>query len=220
MLVQCCSKIICNGCNHTNLMRELEGGLEHRCAFCREPIIQKSDEEIDRNNIQRAKANDPNALYQEGCICDEEGDYKGAFENWTKAAALGDMMSHFNISNLYAEGKGVEKDEKKKIYHLEEAAIGGHPDARFNLGCEEYKAGKIERAMKHYIIAAKLGEDDALQNVKDGFRGGFVTKEDYEYTLREHQAAVDATKSKQRDGADAFDKMAEALDSGCLTFPR
>src|SRR5210317_1308090 len=105
LLVQCCSKIICNGCNHTNLMRELEGGLEHRCAFCREPIIQKSDEEIDRNNIQRAKANDPNALYQEGCICDEEGDYKGAFENWTKAAALGDMMSHFNISNLYAEGK-------------------------------------------------------------------------------------------------------------------
>jgi TPR repeat protein len=168
-------------------MRELEGGLEHRCTFCRHPIVQNSDEEIDRNNIQRAKANDPNALYQEGCICDEEGDHKGAFENWTKAAALGDMMAHYNISMLYEEGKGVERDLKKKIYHLEEAAIGGHPDARFNLGCEEYNAGKIERAMKHWIIAAKLGEDDSLEAVKEGFASGFVSKEDYESTLREQQ---------------------------------
>jgi hypothetical protein len=56
--------------------------------------------------------------------------------------------------------------------------------------------------MKHYIIAAKLGHDGALKGVKNGFRGGVVSKEDYEAALRGHQAAVDATKSKQREEAE------------------
>jgi len=35
---------------------------------------------------------------------------------------------------MYYEGQGVEKDKKKDVYHLEQAAIGGHPNARHNLG--------------------------------------------------------------------------------------
>ena len=34
-------------------------------------------------------------------------------------------------------GEGVEKDEGKAIYHLEEAAMGGHPRARYDLGLGE-----------------------------------------------------------------------------------
>ncbi len=115
-------------------------------------------------------------------------------------------MSQLNRSNLYAYGKGVERDLKKKVYHLEEAAIGGHPDARFNLGVHELNSGKIERAMKHYTIAARLGYDDALDKVKRGFQVGLVSKEDYESALRGHQAAVDATKSQQREKAYSIDK--------------
>jgi TPR repeat protein len=107
---------------------------------------------------------------------------------------------------MYSEGQGVERDLKKKIYHLEEAAIGGHPDARFNIGNHEFRNGRKNRAAKHWIIAAKLGEDDALHNVKLGFTCGFVSKEDYDAALRGHQAAVDATKSEQRDAAEEFFK--------------
>jgi TPR repeat protein len=82
---------------------------------------------------------------------------------------------------------------------LEEAAIGGHPGARHNLGCYDERNGNIERAVKHFIIAAKLGYDNALEAVKDCFSDGFVSKEDDAAALRGHQAAVDATKSKQRD---------------------
>ena len=40
---------------------------------------------------------------------------------------------------------------------MEDAAIiGGHPIARYNLGCVEHRAGRIDRAMNHYTIAAKL----------------------------------------------------------------
>jgi hypothetical protein len=62
----------------------------------------------------------------------------------------------------------------------------------------------MDRAMKHFIIAAKLGYDKALERVKEGFRSELVSKEDFEAALRGHQAAVDATKSKQREEAYAF----------------
>ena len=39
------------------------------------------------------------------------------------------ISSRIIIYQLYRNGLGVEKDEKKELYHLEEAAIGGHPDA-------------------------------------------------------------------------------------------
>jgi TPR repeat protein len=60
----------------------------------------------------------------------------------------------YNLSVIYGEGKGVEKDLKKQLYHLEEAAIGGHRDARFNLGNREGRNGRYVRAIRHYIIAA------------------------------------------------------------------
>jgi TPR repeat protein len=151
--------------------------------------------------MKRVKADDPIALSQMGKMRYHERDYEGAFEYLTKAAQWGDMMAHYALSLLYHEGKGVEKDIKKKIYHLEEAAIGGHPYARFNLALHEGRNGRTDRAMKHYIITAKLGYDDALEKVKKGFRRGVVSKDDYESALRGHQAAVDATKSEQRDAA-------------------
>ena len=77
--------------------------------------------------------------------------------------------------------------------------IKGHPDARFNLGAHEGNSGRIHRASKHFAIAAKLGDNGALEKVKEHFLKGFVSKEDYETALRGHQAAVDATKSEQRE---------------------
>jgi hypothetical protein len=199
----CCSKLICLGCSYANTKRETEEGLVQRCAYCREPL-PKTAEEADQNFMKRIKANDPDAMRQMGRKCHNKGDYEGAFKYWTKAIALGNVNAHFNISTLYHEGKGVEKDKKKEMYHLEEAAIGGHPGARYNLGANEWNSERDERAMKHYIIAAKLGHYIALDYVKQGFLDGIVSKEDYEAALRGHQAAVDATKSEQREEAYAF----------------
>jgi TPR repeat protein len=134
---------------------------------------------------------------------DEEGDYEGAFEYYTKAVELGDAHAHFQLSCLYRKGQGVEKDEKKELHHLEEAAIAGHPDARYNLACYEGGNGRIERAVKHLIIAANLGCDDSLKGLKECYADGRCSKEDFAAALRAHQAAVDATKSPQREEAEA-----------------
>jgi TPR repeat protein len=165
-------------------------------------------EEFYKNAMKSAKDNDPVALNEMGNERYREGDYDRAFEYLKKAADLGDLDAHFNLSCMYQQRLGdcVEKDLKKIIYHLEEAAIGGHPEARNNLGCYEEDSGRIDRAMKHFIIAAKLGYNDALDTVKQGFVDGLVSKEDFEAALRGHQTAVDATKSEQRDAACAFYK--------------
>ncbi len=39
----------------------------------------------------------------------------------------------------------------KEMYHLEEAAIAGHPSARHNLACYEERKGRADRARKHRI---------------------------------------------------------------------
>jgi TPR repeat protein len=104
-------------------------------------------------------------------------------------------------------GHGVEEDEKKKMFHLEEAAIGGHPIARYNLGCIEGRKGRIERAIKHWIIAANLGYDASIQMLREGYAEGAISKENFAVALRAHQAAVDATKSPQREAAEHISRL-------------
>jgi TPR repeat protein len=112
--------------------------------------------------------------------------------------------AHFRLSNMYRDGKGVEKDNKKLLHHLEEAAIGGDPSARYILGCTEEENGRLDRAVKHFIIAANLGHDRAIVVLKHGFKRGLVSKEVLASALRAHHAAVDATKSPQREEAEAY----------------
>jgi tetratricopeptide (TPR) repeat protein len=200
--MECCGKLICNGCEYANSIREFEGrSLEDNCPFCRHPAPE-SEEEIYVTAMKRIEANDPVALCQMGGKLFHEGDYKTAFEYLSKAAGLGDFQAHFNLAVMYGVGQGVEEDEKKMIYHLEEAAIGGHPDARQKLGFIEGDRGEYTRGLKHFIIAAKLGHDRSWEVVKESYAEGLVGKEDFASTLSAHQAAVDAMKSPQREAAE------------------
>eukprot|EP00985_Skeletonema_marinoi_P006183 scaffold2689_cov70-Skeletonema_marinoi.AAC.6 len=187
-------------------MREWKERLKNKCPFCRQ-LVSSTKKEADRKTMKRIEVNDPVALRQWGYRRYSEGDYKGAFEYWSKAAKLGDAGAHYELSHSYKEEKGgVEKDEKLELYHLEEAAIGGHPTARYNLGCHEWNNGNTERAVKHWIIAATQGHDDSIKPLMDEFRSGIVSKDDLAAALRAHQAAVDATKSPQREVAEAAEK--------------
>jgi hypothetical protein len=202
-MYMCCSKVICNGCNYTNQMRERERRLASSCPFCRKPLPE-TDEEENKRIMKRVEANDPVAMRHQGGERHNKGDYHCAFEYWTKAAGLGDAVAHHNLAVLYHDGDGVEKDEGKEVYHLEEAAIGGHPEARCDLGAYEWRNGNIERAMKHLIIAATQGHDESIKWLMIAFKGGIVIKDDLDSALRAYQAAVEATKSPQREEAEEF----------------
>jgi TPR repeat protein len=152
--------------------------------------------------MARIKKNCPAAMCQMGEMCRREGDYESALKYLTKATDLGDALAHYNLSILYHNGQGVDKDEKKEVYHLEEASIAGIPEARHNLGLIELDNGSTERAKKHFIISANLGHDESLTALRILYADGHATKEDYADALRAYQAAVDATKSPERDEAE------------------
>jgi len=205
-LMTCCSKLICIGCHYANSKREYETGLEHRCAFCREPL-SKSQEEHDKNRMKRVKKNDPVAMRVMGEKRRLEGDYDGAVEYWTTAAELGDKEAHYALSVMYGNGLGVEKDVEKEVYHLEEAAIGGHPEARYNLGVLERNIGRFERAKKHFIIAANIGYNDSLKLLRKLYADGHASKDDYADALRAYQTVMNEAKSAEREEAEAYFKQ-------------
>jgi hypothetical protein len=202
-LNDCCSKLICNGCDFANQKREFAAGLERRCAYCREPAA-KSQEEHHKRAMKRIKKNCPVAMREMGRKCYREGDYGTAFEYLTKAAESGDIAAHNYLSGMYHLGHGVEKDMKKQVYHAEQAAIGGNPEARFNLGYYEFQNGRFERAVKHLSIAANLGFEESLKWLRQLHSGGHATKEEYANALRAYQDAFEATKSAERKKAEVY----------------
>ena len=199
VLTSCCSKMICMGCFFANMIRG-QGSLKHTCPFCRHPS-PVTQAELDANIAKRLEVNDPVTMRKMGLVHYTKGDYAKALQYLTNAAGQGDAASHYHLSSLFWHGKGVEKDINTAVYHWEEAAIGGHPEARFKLGAHEWKFGSKERALKHFIIAAYLGEDTSMKALTKACAKGFLCKDDYAAALRAYQAAVDAMKSPQREAA-------------------
>ena len=203
MFKTCCSNLICKGCVVANILSNKHDRVKAgRCPFCREPA--PDDGEARKRLMKRVKANDPAAMRQMGEKCREKGDYDGAFEYLTKAAELGDAEAHYRLGYMYREGQSVEKDEEKKVYHWEKAAIVGHHDARFNLGCFEEGNGNIDRAVRHFIIAANLGDEGSMKALWKHYSKGNITKEDLDATLRTHHAAINEMKSPERKAAEAW----------------
>jgi tetratricopeptide (TPR) repeat protein len=195
----CCCKMVCQGCEYADYISN--GG--KNCPFCREPAVY-TEEENDKRVMERVKVNDLAALHQMGAIRFKEGDVDEALKYYTKAAELGDAKAIYQLGVMYIHGHGVEKDEEKAVHHYEKAAIGGHPMARHNLAYHENENGNIERAMKHLIIAASLGHEKSMKQLWKEYSAGHITKEELEATLRSHKAAIDETKSAQRDAAETF----------------
>ena len=196
-LTSCCSELICDGCCYANA--KSNGG--ERCPFCREPYAM-SMEEAERNVAKRIKAGDPVAFRQKGIEAKIAGNYIVALDYLTKAAKMGDAESHYQLGEMHYAAQGMERDMKKAIYHYEEAAIGGHTTARHNLGTfENNNYLRYDRAVKHYIIAASLGFDPSLSALQDLYKIGRVKKEDLAAAFRAHHAAVEGTKSSQREEA-------------------
>eukprot|EP00985_Skeletonema_marinoi_P013621 scaffold6789_cov206-Skeletonema_marinoi.AAC.5 len=169
-----------------------------------------SDAEKDAIKRRRIASNDPITLREVGKDYYRERDYEKAFQHWSRAARLRDADAHYCLTILYLEGLGVEKDEKKRLYHLEEASIGGHLVARRNLGIDELSNGRLERSVKHLLIAANLGDAEAVEFLKEVHEMG----QEYEMgafgidvcdaAVRGYQAAVDATKSPEREAAEGM----------------
>ena len=199
----CCGKMICNGCIHEMIMSEGND----LCPFCRTPPSSSNEEEIKRTNklMDKGNAEAFHTLagdYSEG-IMGLPQDYQKANELYLKAGELGCHVGYYNLGYSYETGRGVETDGNKAEYYYELAAMNGSIQARNNLGCREGRGGNYQRAYKHFVMAAKAGDNISLGNVQRGVMENIVSKDEYENTLRSYQARQDEMKSDARDKARA-----------------
>ena len=90
---------------------------------------------------------------------------------------------------------------KKAKFHLEAAAMAGNEWARCNLGVLEYNSGFVERAMKHWIIAASAGECYAMHEFRESFEKGRVSRESIDSTLAAYNSSCAEMRSEARDSS-------------------
>ena len=210
----CCGKVICSGCFHApvydNQGNKVDNEKQNQCPFCR-TVAPKSNEEVLERMKKRIEAGDAQAIYTLGCFYRNgeygfEQDRTKALELYHRAGKLGEASAHGNIGNAYEIGRGVEVDKRKAGFYFELAAMRGNVYARHNLGIREKKAGNMDRALKHHMIAVRSGHSKSLKKIHDSYIDGYSTKEDYTKALQAYQLYLGEIKSAQRDKAAAAQK--------------
>ncbi|EJK49087.1 hypothetical protein THAOC_32069 [Thalassiosira oceanica] len=101
----------------------------------------------------------------------------------------------------YYRGEGVAQDKAKAIRCWESAAMRGCAESRTMLGCVELENWNFDRAVRHFMISAKMGFKKALDGIKEIFVKGRATKSQYAEALKGYQNAVEEMKSPERDEA-------------------
>ena len=204
----CCGKTICSGCVYAPLYDNQGNEVDNKkCPFCRTPTPKSADVANEREK-KRVELDDPMAIINTGCYYDKgtngyPQDYDKSLELFHRAAELGHAGAYANIGWAYDNGEGVEVDEKKAKHYYELAAMGGDVNARHNLGINEIKAGDMDRALRHFMIAIRSGNPKSLEVFKLMYSKGHATKEDYTKALQSYQEYLSEIKSAQRDKAAA-----------------
>ena len=94
---------------------------------------------------------------------------------------------------------------KKAKHYYELAAMGGYENARHNLGLIENDAANYGRALKHFMIAVRSGNNESLKTIQQMYMNRYATRDDYEKALKDYQAYLVEIKSDDRDRAAAYD---------------
>ncbi|KAL9186970.1 hypothetical protein ACHAXT_010690 [Thalassiosira profunda] len=166
--------------------------------------LLREEKEYTQLMKKRMEVGDANALYIHGLKTYHNGSPDKAIDLYYQAADLGSMKAHGALAYIFCSGEVVAKDEEKGFQHLQIAAMGGLDHVRHRLGNAEMKRGNALRAMKHWMISARAGWDKSLAEVKEGYKEGLVTKDEFAAVLRAHKESNDELRSPERDRAAAM----------------
>ena len=199
----CCMKRVCHGC----ILAALQRGMGDRCPFCRTPFPNTNDKASQlamiRKRVDKGDAEAINHLgekYFYGLLGLAK-DVPRAVELWTEAAELGSIEAHVQLGYTYYHGDGVEGDKPRGIYHWQQAAMKGHVSSRHDLGVVEEDNGNNGLAVQHWMVSAKMGDEESLNAIRNMFKDGDATKAQYAEALMGYQDALDEMSSPQREEA-------------------
>ena len=154
----------------------------------------------------RVVKKDPEAIHQLGAQYSNgrlglQKDAQKAVKLWEEAVELGSVDALYSLGVAYFRGDGVRQDMAKAFEFYRKAAMKGHAESRHNLGSDEGQKGNHDRANRHFLISAKLGQEASVEMIKMHFMAGLATKEQYAEALKGCQDAMEETKSHDRDEA-------------------
>ena len=214
----CCGKMVCFGCIYKNILRE-KANLREKlntdpskvglCAFCRQPIRSKN---YTKRLRKLMKKNHPKAFmemaesYKEGTNDVFQSDTK-ALEMYIRAAELGEASAFGYIGQSYDDGMVVEQDHSKAIEYYELAAKKGSIAAHGCLAHLAEEAGNNQSSIGHWKVAASAGDQGAMDNLMNAYKGKLLSKEDLSQTLRAYQVTSNEMKSKDRDEAKSYQEQ-------------
>ena len=202
----CCGKNICCGCLYSNVNAVLErdgGDVETAvaktmvCPFCRE----EHDDSISEFLMKQAQDGQHEAMYRMGLYSleDENGLKMNEIEGmeWLqRAVEAGSGKAAATLGSIYLD---VEDCQKAFGYFQKGAELGFVPCLEL-AGVALLPTGEIEEAMLNLRKAAVCGASSSILfgYLRRGFSEGFITKEEYAYTLRENQKACNELNSEGR----------------------
>jgi TPR repeat protein len=192
----CCGKSICRVCTHSLAT----SGNNERCAFCNADRKSFTADESIKAILKRVEVNDPGAIFVLAYSYDYglngvQQDHSKAMELYARAADLGCSKGHNRLAGIYYEWGNL----KKSKFHSEAAAMAGCEYARSTVGYMEHVAGNVERAIKHWSIAASAGDYDSMNQLRRYFKEGLVSRESIDSILAAYNNSCAEMRSEARD---------------------
>ena len=105
------------------------------------------------------------------------------------ARAAFDLGGHYTCCD--------QPDTEKALEYLQKSASLGYVPAYFMIYALQFDKGNIEEGILNLrkAVICGISRDEFFTSLRDGYREGYITKEEYAYTLRENQASCDNMKS-------------------------
>lgn len=211
----CCGQVMCASCqceadrtlSETNNKRTRadQPQLYSHCAYCGQ-IDPRSDEEELKYLKKRLEQNDAEAfLYASRAHmlgqCGLPKNPQKGFELCQKAIEIEpcNTDAHSLIARYYEDGLSVQKSITKARHHDVLGAKAGDYHSRYNLGCFEYGRGNRSLAIKHWLIAATIGQTQALRYIACEYKIGGVSKNKYKNAILNYRKIYKACWSEQRE---------------------
>ena len=210
-----CGKTVCWGCMIGTAEAHAEGGDEEKavekittCPYCRSKTTCYDDKFWLEKEMKRANAGDGESMHVIGgyYFDGEMGlkqDKAEGLQWYHRSMEAGSGHAAFNLSRCFKYGDGVKQDIEKAIEYSQKSAGHGFAPSYVQLGRLLLGRGEIEEGMLNLRKASMCGMNEKFifDKLKIGFKYGFITKEEYAFTLRENQAACNEMKSGNREMA-------------------
>jgi len=122
-----------------------------------------------------------------------------ALEWYHRASDEGSHEAAHNLGLCYLRGDlGLEKNLALASKYFQKAGDYGSPQSFALLGSIGYEMGDVEGFVLNVRKAAICGFTGSLRSLMECYRSGFITKNEYDFTLKMHQAAINEMQSDMR----------------------